>query len=254
MINISQYAAADIMTVRVLEHGRADVPFWNWQISPVAKMDRPGGPAAFVGAGLYAICFDGQVIYIGSFSGSDKGVQVPIWHSGDIIPGRWTRHVGSITGRCNLLSTAPRNIAQLLTVHGSKHPMVKALVDGSTLKHKDAGCQGSFNRLHFAALHWNEFETTDPTTILKRFSFVYARLNAPHLEALHELDKKGISQLVKSAESHLISTYKPLINDETATGEHLQPLTCQQAGPILTEALMSEVQLFMEDPAKATTP
>ncbi|WP_089960150.1 hypothetical protein [Limnohabitans sp. 2KL-3] len=245
MINISQFSASDIMTVHVLDQGRAGVPFWNWRISAVARKNRPGDPSAFMGAGLYAMCFDGLVIYAGSFAGSDKGTQLPVWQSGDIIPGRWTRHVGSITGRCNLLSTTASTITQLVNAHSNDHPMVTALVNGSVLKHKDAGCQGSFNRLNFAAQNWADFCKADPIAMLKRISFVYARIEVGDNAALQQLNKDGIRDLVKEAESLLIRTYKPLINGEISIGEHLEPFTCEQAGTILVNVLMKSVQDFI---------
>ena len=213
-IVIHRFPAAQILKVEVLTEGRANVPFFNWRVAAKAIAHRNAQQGAFAGAGIYAICFDDQLIYIGSFLGSGgarvDGLKAATL-AGDLVRGRWWQHFGSITGRSHKLSVAPKTVDHLDAEFGLDHPMVVAL-RAAAPDHlcEDAGCLGARERLRFAARHMAEFsgEQVEPAHLLARFCYVYVRFDAlpEHMDA-HEL-----SRWIKDTETRLVKSLHPEVN------------------------------------------
>ena len=177
---VNEFAANEILDISVSNAGRAGVSFLNWRIAPSPLTQRKETVTEFAGAGLYALCFDNELIYLGSYLGVKSSTGL---NTGNVVGSRWWTHVGSITGRGHKVHVARQSVASLADEFGQDHPMVIGFTSASTpdLLHKDAGCLAPLRRLRFAADRWDEFGKDDgqPEAVLKRFTFIYARVNVP---------------------------------------------------------------------------
>lgn len=238
-IVVHRFLATQVLRIEVLPVGRANVPFLNWDVAAKAMADRDAARDAFSGAGLYGVCFDNQLIYIGSFLGSG-GTKVDglkgATFVGDVAIGRWWQHFGSITSRSHKLSVAPSSLDAMEQEFGPDHPMMTALRGATPDLSLDAGCLGALNRLRFAARHFDAFAGVDvqPANVLSRFSYVYARIDGlPPGETPHELSKR-----IKRVEEGLIRQYHPEVNTAGRSAEGVAAaIPCDQAGQVLSEAL-----------------
>lgn len=238
-IVVHHFPANQILRVEVLPVGRANVPFLNWRISAKSEALRAAPLDAFAGAGVYGVCFDGQLIYIGSFLGSGggkvDGVNAATF-TGDIVKGRWWQHFGSITGRSHKLSVTPRTLKALADEFGADHPMIAALQLGMPGLGTDAGCLGALERMRFAARHHDEFvcEQPEPAQLLSRFCYVYVRFD----ELPAEIDAHEFSRRVEDIEIRLIRTLHPEVNTAgRIEGQNPVVVNCTQAGEIILEAM-----------------
>lgn len=236
---VHRFPAAQILRVAVLPAGRANVPFLNWHVAAKAVAYRNATRDQFSGAGLYGVCFDNQLIYVGSFLGSGgvkvDGVKASTF-VGDVAKGRWWQHFGSITGRSHKLSVAPKTLNALEKEFGQDHAMVVAFRAATPALCRDAGCLGALNRLRFAARHFAEFTGGDvePAHVLARFSLVYARVDRlPGGLTLYD-----VSTRVSGVERSLIRRYHPEVNTagRSADGKAAS-VSCAQAEEVLGSAL-----------------
>lgn len=206
---VSDFAANEILDVSVLDTGRAGVNFLNWRIAPSLSTQRKRTAAEFSGAGLYALCFDNDLVYLGSYLGVKGSAGL---ETGNIVGSRWWTHVGSITGRGHKVHVARQSVASLADEFGQDHPMVIGFTSAMTpdLLHKDAGCLAPLRRLRFAAERWDEFgrDGVQPDAILKRFTFIYARVSL----ASDRTDSAAIRTEIVNRERRLIEELAPPCN------------------------------------------
>ena len=221
-IALCQVIASDVLDVEVLGHGRAGVWFLNWALStkPIAER-KTQGIGIFSGSGIYALCFDDSLIYIGSYLGDGKKIAN---FSGDVITSRWWTHIGAITARGSRVHIARKSLASLSQDLGVKHEMVAGFINASEpeLLHMDNGDLSPLRRLKFAAQHSRDFLDTnaDPAQILKRFTFVYARYEIlpPNLSAtiltthIENAEIKLIERLAPSCNTKHVPRGKAAIN------------------------------------------
>jgi hypothetical protein len=259
-IVIRHFLAASVLRVEILPQGRTGVPFLNWRVAPRPIVDRPAPVEAFCGAGLYGVCFDDRLIYIGSFLGSGKqraaGVRGATL-AGDIVAGRWWQHFGSMTGRSHVLHVSPGTLNALAGDFGAAHPLVAALQEAGPGLAVDAGCLGTLNRLRFAAAHFTEFGGADihPEQILRRFSYVYARVD----ELPQGVDAPELSRHIKWIEGELIRRYHPAVNGACRSPLGIPVvLGCDAAkdaiGQALADALFGGgLERVTAEPARACT-
>jgi hypothetical protein len=253
-IHFNHFPATQILRVDVLTEGRANVPFLNWRVVPKAMAKRDSPRDEFAGAGIYGVCFDDQLIYIGSFLGSG-GVKVngvkAATSAGDIVAGRWWQHFGSITGRSHKLNVAASTYEKLSAEFGSDHLMVAAFrAAPQDMISKDAGCLGASERLRFAAKHLAEFigGQVEPAHLLARFCYVYARLDGlPVGIAAHELSRR-----IKIAEATLIETLHPEVNTAGRIINQMPvSLDCIQVREKVLEALRDALACHLVDTDQA---
>jgi hypothetical protein len=209
-IKVTEVNASDVLTIEALAHGRAGVHFLNWKLSSRPLSERNNhSRATFVGSGLYALCFDNNLIYIGSFLGNEKGIAN---FSGDVVRSRWWTHIGAITARGNRVHIARTSLAALVLNPGVEHVMVDGFlqaVDPEKL-HKDDGNLSPLRRLQFAARHVNDFfaNNADPVQILKRFTYVYAQVHKIPMN----LSGERLKICIEGAEQRLIQRLAPKCN------------------------------------------
>lgn len=204
--------ASDVLSIEELPTGRAGVCHLNWEVSPIAMTKRnPDDPKFYYGAGIYALCLDDNLIYIGSYLGSgDLGASL----NGDVVRDRWWTHIGSITGRGSRVHIAPATLEALRKTLEADHPMLKGLDDAKDISelHKDNGNLAPLRRLLFAAKVFNEsFEgrvNVDET--LGRFKFVYVRFEDNPLG----IDGFSLKRIIESVEKRLVSSLCPPCNSK----------------------------------------
>jgi hypothetical protein len=233
---MSQFIADQVLKIQVLPKGRAGVSFLNWKIDPLPLGHRPGADAKdFVGCGLYGICFDDRLIYLGSYLGTNRNGSN---FEGDVVSQRWWTHIGAITSRGHKLHIAKFTINKLREKLTETHSMVIGFSSNNDHKllHKDNGNLGPIRRLLFAANQCQDFlnSNADPREVLKRFKFTYVRINTTPSKDTSELLKAHIEH----AEKSLIKSLAPVCNTthvpKAATAVHVP---CQDVERLLSEAL-----------------
>lgn len=238
-IDIQSHAATQVLEVELRPHGRAGVPFLDWRVTARLAAERSQPPSAFVGAGLYAVCFDKSLIYVGSYLGKSgrRGGAKAAHFEGDVVSARWWQHFGSITGRAHCLSVGVRTLAALQSEVGASHPMIVALRGADGSLHKDAGCLGARSRLRLAASHFAEFNAATPEAVLSRFEYVYARV-----VGTPAIDAALLARQITSAERSLVARLNPAVN---GTGAQLDKprvdVPCTGVGGQLAAALRDEL-------------
>lgn len=231
-----QFNAQDLFEVCVLPEGRAGVNFLNWELSHRPITERQvAQPESYAGAGLYALCFDNRLIYIGSFLGTGhNGASF----AGDVAKERWWAHIGAITARGSRVHIAKRTLELLRQSLGDADPMVQgfSLARCPDLLHKDSGNLAPLRRLKFAAANRAIFliQNANPEHVLGRFCFIYVRID----ELRNGIDPAGLKEHIESVEKVLIRRYAPVCNS-THVPRNALPINVDLAEvePLLRAAL-----------------
>ena len=157
-------------------------------------------PSVVAGAGIYAIHFDGNLLYLGKFQGT-KGNPF----GGSVVDARWTKHVSTLSLRGRSISVPNQTITQLANSHGH-HPAVVGIVGGDrSVVSKDKGCISSLNRIRFAMQHWDAFADFNPG-VLNRFQFLYGQIQ-PRI-----VNEDWIRGAVSDLERDLVAQLQPPCN------------------------------------------
>ena len=202
-----QISASDVLSVTVLPSGRAGVPHLNWEIRPGGMGEREKLP----GAGIYGLCHQQRLIYIGSYLGAGSlGAAI----TGDVVKDRWWTHIGSITGRGSRLSIAKNTLTALEKQLGSAHPMLRGLKSATDPDEliKDAGCLAPLRRLIYAATKLGRLFSghIESASVLSEFHFVYVRFDC----IPEGVDGFTLMKIIESAEKRLVSAICPPCNSK----------------------------------------
>jgi len=204
--------ATEIIEIQILEQNqaRAGVWFLNWKVTvkPLPKRGKNNNES-FKGPGIYAISFDDHLIYVGSYLGS-RGHSADF--SGDVVRDRWWTHIGAITARGSKVHIAKTSLKILGAELGASHVMINGFLNATDKirLHKDGGDLATLRRLRFAAQRSDDFfsKNTNHEDILKRFDFVYVRIES------FPIDENGQSLMkkIESSEIKLIERLAPICN------------------------------------------
>lgn len=199
----------EVLNVEKKEPGYGGVWFLNWKFKPKPFKSRSvTDPGAYMGIGLYALCFDEELIYIGSFLGSRK----PLGNSGDVVTARWWTHLGSITARSYDFFLARRNFEAIRDRLAEGSELRNGLLGAADIEllFRPRGNLCPFRRLLFADARRDVFLDPDcrPEEVLKRFSFTYIRCDA----LAEEIEVKDGMKHIEEAEKLLIRKYAPACN------------------------------------------
>jgi len=207
---MATFNATDILNIQQLPNGRAGVWFLNWRIEAKPINQIVGATHEdFAGAGLYGICFDDHLIYIGSFLGNKpKSVNF----SGDVVTSRWWTHIGAITVRGHRVHIARASLRALQESFPSNHPLIGGFLGAQSFEilHKGNGNLSPLRRLNFAAMHSHDFLNRNviPSHVLSRFEFVYVR----YKKLPSTLNAQALKVHIESAEIKLIKELAPPCN------------------------------------------
>ena len=166
------------------------------------------------GPGVYAICYERRLIYIGKYLGQKRNP-----FAGNIARLRWVQHLGSMTMRDRRVSLSKRALDKLLhpdfsnrhdaLIESLAHAFENKNADGSTkpFLYRDRGCVSTLNRVLFALEHWPSFSQADGP-LLEGFSFHYFRVE----KETSELPTENLRTLVSTLEDHLVEAFRPACN------------------------------------------
>lgn len=208
-MQIHQFNGADLFSIRT----RAPIP----GSLPQANLEFTNKRLVLPGAGIYAILWDGHLLYLGSFRGTALAL-----HQGNVVRARWSAHLGSLTGRGRRISLSARGIARISeefdASRGNGFAAISDVVraaDPAVLT-RDKGCLTTVARLRFAAAHYDEFISLDDgcEDALSHFDFVYAQWEASDTNG-HDLF--SVRALVRAAEHELIERFAPPANTSLTT-------------------------------------
>lgn len=232
---MAMFHAPDVLSATVLPQGRAGVWFLNWDIraKPMPARATPEA-SAYAGPGIYGLCFDEQLIYIGSFLGKIKAGDP---FGGDVVSSRWWTHICAITSRGSRLHLAPQSLQKLQEHLQPDHALLEGLLAANDpdLLHVDAGNLSPLRRLLFAAQHSADFfmGAVDPQQVLSRFSFVYERLDAQA-----GMQEQALKAVVIQAEKELIGRCAPTCNTgHLSAGTSAQAVHVSQLPALLRQVL-----------------
>lgn len=180
--------------------------------------------AVVAGAGVYAIHFDGNLLYLGKFQGT-KGNPF----GGSVVDARWTKHVSTLSLRGRSISVPNQTITQLANSHGH-HPAVVGIIGGDrNIVSKDKGCISSLNRIRFAMQHWEAFADFN-TEVLNRFQFLYGQIQP------HAVSEDWIRGAVSDLELDLVADLQPPCNGNVPA-ERARHHTLEQTRQAIEAAL-----------------
>ena len=208
---------------------------------------QPGVKEKLVGPGIYAVCYDQQLIYIGKYLGQKKNP-----FAGNIARLRWVQHLGSMTMRDRRVSLSRRSLSVLLDPDFSHRQ--NALIDslaqafendrasGSTkpFLQRDRGCLSTVNRVLFALEHWALFSQAGGPA-LGGFSFHYYRVERPS----SELPTESLRTQISILEDRLVEAFRPACNAIIDPGTALSwkcPQVLDDLGGEIRRLLSAEVE------------
>ena len=161
-------------------------------------------PSVVAGAGIYAIHFDGNLLYLGKFQGTTGNP-----FGGSVIDARWTKHMGTLTMRGRQVSVPNQTIAERASCHRD-HPVVAGILDADRkVVSKDKGCISSLNRIRFAMQHWDAFSDFNPG-VLNRFQFLYGQIQP------RSVSEDWIRGAVSDLERDIVAQLQPRCNGNVA--------------------------------------
>jgi hypothetical protein len=239
-----QANAADVIEIIVLEKNKARAGVWflNWKVKEKKIPSRKDTKKeSYEGAGIYAISFDNELIYIGSYLGKkpDKKSKRIAYPSGDVVKDRWWKHIETVTARGHKVHTAEINLNTLQTELGVEHVMVDGFKRGEpSVLHKPAGADAALRRLRFAAKNSSLFFSinSSPADVLKHFNFVYVKFD----EISINTDGEKFKNKINTTEKKLIKQLAPLCNTlHVPKGKGATMITIQDATKLIEAELTS---------------
>ena len=194
------------------------MPAWANLTANVKKGVRRN-PGELAGPGIYACFWDGDLIYIGSFSGTTND---PL--GGHVID-RAYKHIVGFTLRSDRLFF---NAAPLQAIIGGlDHPIAvdldAALKLGDRVRMEgksDAlGARGAFcateAKARFAARNWEVLRDIEPDELFERLTFAYRRIIPPASLS----SKRSVKhEWIEPIENSLIEKFQPICNTKERRG------------------------------------
>lgn len=229
MLITKVFKAGDVLQIKPVTPKRG-VECLDWRITYLNS----GLSKDLVGAGLYGVCYQGKLVYVGSYLGRGNDPFL-----GNVVSTRWWAHLASLTMRGHRISIPQMTRARLLNNPPTPiNPKLRKLLSAAPPEISRAtGCVASLNRILFASKHWGRLGSGKPNTVLGDFSFVYVRVGKGST-------KKSISQLrqqITEAEKEVIAQLCPMANNEIKWGEANDQISCEKATAVITKTLKKYV-------------
>lgn len=195
-MNLHEFSGSQVVCFENSPPLEGNPAFADLSFSPRHGLD----DRVVAGAGIYAICFDGQLIYLGKFLGK-RGNPA----GGNIVDARWTKHLGTLTMRGRRVSVPRRTIDALLHAYPG-HPVAAGIRNADAdVVSRDRGCVSSVNRARFAVRHWEALSAFNRET-LDRFQFLYGQVQSQDRVESH------LRREVSALESRLVKQMRPCCN------------------------------------------
>lgn len=195
-MKIYSFQGSDVIDVHQDQPLPGNPAFANLVFRPRRNL----APSVVAGAGIYAIHFDGNLIYLGKFQGTKENT-----FGGSVVDARWTKHMGTLTMRGRRVSVPNQTISLLANGHRD-HPAVVGIMGADRdFLSTDRGCISSLNRIRFAMQHWDAFSAFDPG-VLSRFQFLYGQIQP------RSVNEDWIRGAVSDLERDLVAQLRPPCN------------------------------------------
>lgn len=203
--SIQHIPAAEVLAVATAAACKLGVEFLDLSVRyDAASAARHCDPDALRGCGLYALCFEGTLLYVGKYLGSRRaGHRNQASFDGNVAAQRWWAHVASFTARGRRLHVSRSALTHLVDSCGRAHPLAQGLSAAGDGIYSDAGCLGTGPRLAFAAAHWEDFSVRDARNLLAGFEFIYVRVLP------EAVDPTRLATAINRAEAELIHSLRP---------------------------------------------
>lgn len=225
MLITKVFKAGEVLQVSSATH-RLGVKFLDWRITRLRGVSSED----LVGAGLYGVCYQDKLVYVGKYLGTRGNP-----FAGNIVSNRWWAHFASLTMRGHRISVPRMTLAKLLNDPPTPlNPKLRNLLadvpPGIT---RDAGCVASLNRILFASQHWRRFGSSKPSAALDDFSFVYVRID----KGATRKSKIQLRNKITEAENDVINKLCPMANSEVEWGMANVQVSCKEATAVITKIL-----------------
>ena len=219
------YWASDIFSVR-LNTSLVGNPEWaNLTIDSNRALSNEEAR----GAGLYAIHFRGDLLYVGKFCGKRSDP-----FAGRICDIRWSRHIGTLTMRDRRISLSEGRIEQLRRSSAAPLADIVQAMQAQTI-YQNRGRATSINRALFAAEHWAEFARIEDAIGLTGFQITYVQI-----EPTAAIDQMLVRDIVSRAEKFAINRLQRRCNGEIREGMGMSA-TLDEAREVLAEMLEESI-------------
>lgn len=203
-MKIYSFQGSDVIDVHQDQPLPGNPAFANLVFRPRRNL----APSVVAGAGIYAIHFDGNLIYLGKFQGTKENT-----FGGSVVDARWTKHMGTLTMRGRRVSVPNQTITELSSRHRD-HPAVVGIMQADRgFLSTDRGCVSSFNRAMFAMQHWGDAFANFNPKVLDRFQFLYGQIQP------HAVSEDWIRAAVSDAERDLVARLQPRCNANVPAGQ-----------------------------------
>lgn len=170
MKNPIQFNASDLLSSHTVAPLDGAPTFFNLEFKSKTQ-----AVAKIGGCGLYCASYKGQAIYVGMFLGTDSNP-----FGGDLQQIRWEKHIPSLTMRGQKVSLG-KNVLEKLILENIDSPLISGLAQADqAMLTKDRGYHASYNRVQFAARHWDELQAS-PNVFLPNFDFGYVQFEPQDL-------------------------------------------------------------------------
>jgi hypothetical protein len=228
MVTTTVYNAANILSARPCQPILGNPGWADLRI----ESNRTLAAESVRGAGLYAIHYDKELIYVGQFRGTRNNA-----FAGNVCATRWAKHLGTLTLRDRRISFGPVTVDAMRTHRPPMSPLVDIVnVAAKEVIHKDRGRVSSLNRALFAAKNWEAFLRIVNAQGLAGFTITYTRIHAPR-----KPDHQLIRVAVEAAERQVIAGIGPRCNSNTSAGNAID-LSPQDTGSLFEETLKATLE------------
>ena len=159
--------------------------------------------AALAGGGIYAIYYDGELLYIGIFTG-DRGVPF----ASNVAAQRYWKHLEALTMRGYSVGFNPTNYDKSIQLPDGH--LVSAL--RASTEPRGRGAVRSYPcKVEFAARRWNAMSKVEKdASVLGRFTFIYGRVGPDHFQS--DVSYGELKRYLEAIEAGLILDYRPICN------------------------------------------
>jgi hypothetical protein len=199
---LMRHYQADEVCRLVKDEARPSMPIWanlkGGRIRGIMKKH-----PELQGAGVYACFWDGKLIYIGSYVGPEANP-----FAGSVVD-RIYKHAIGLTVRAKDLFFGQKAFKDILG-QLDKSPIGQDLAQADPSACVEGSIMSTYRKAVFASAQWAELCDMEPSELLRRFSFTYARLD-PALYA--GVSKKRLKQqIAEGVEKSLIRHFRPACN------------------------------------------
>jgi hypothetical protein len=157
------------------------------------------------GGGVYAVYYQGELLYIGLFTGDRR---VPF--ASNVASQRFYKHLEALTLRGRAIGFTPGNYDEAIALDRPDCPLIGIL--RATLVPRGNGAVKTYpSKVKFASDNWDAFSRIErDRSVLDGFTFVYGRIGAEQFSP--DISYREVKKYVNVIEDDLIRQHTPRCN------------------------------------------